>query len=52
MAIEAKAFDNLTVDALIGEAMVLDFTREELRAAFEENLAKWKDPKGGDRNDE
>jgi GntR family transcriptional regulator len=40
------------LDALIGEAMVLDFTREELRAAFEENLAKWKDPKGGDRNNE
>jgi GntR family transcriptional regulator len=32
--------------ALIGEAMILDFTREELRAAFEEQLSKWKDPKG------
>jgi GntR family transcriptional regulator len=37
--------------ALIGEAMILDFTREELRAAFEEKLAQWKQPKGGDRND-
>jgi GntR family transcriptional regulator len=40
------------LDALIGEAMVLDFTREELRKAFEEKLGQWKHPKGGDRNDE
>jgi GntR family transcriptional regulator len=40
------------LDALIGEAMVLDFTREELRKAFEEKLGQWKYPKGGDRNDE
>jgi len=40
------------LDALIGEAMVLDFTREELRKAFEEKLGQWKQPKGGDRNDE
>ena len=40
------------LDALIGEAMVLDFTREELRKAFEEKLAKWKQPKGSDRNEE
>jgi ABC-type phosphate transport system substrate-binding protein len=39
------------LNALIGEAMILDFTREELRAAFEEKLAQWKQPKGGDRND-
>jgi GntR family transcriptional regulator len=40
------------LDALIGEAMVLDFTRGELRAAFEEKLGKWKDAKGGDRSNE
>ena len=33
------------LDSLIGEAMVLDFTREELRAAFEERLARWKPSK-------
>ncbi len=38
--------------ALIGEAMILDFTREELRAAFEEKLGKWKQSKGGDKKDE
>ena len=32
------------LDALIGEAMTLDFTREELRAAFEEKLRQWKSP--------
>ena len=37
---------------LIGEAMILDFSREELRAAFEEKLAKWKQPKEGDQHDE
>src|SRR5208282_647050 len=37
------------LNALIGEAMILDFTREELREAFEETLAKWKQPKGGDQ---
>lgn len=30
------------LDSLIGEAMVLDFTPGELRAAFEEKLARWK----------
>ena len=39
------------LSALVGEAMILDFTREELREAFEETLGKWKQPKGGDRND-
>jgi GntR family transcriptional regulator len=39
------------LDALIGEAMILDFTPAELRAAFEEKLGKWKPQKGGDRND-
>jgi len=35
------------LDALIGEAMILDFTPEELRRAFEGKLADWKHPKGG-----
>ena len=35
------------LNALIGEAMILDFTREELRAEFEEKLSRWKQPKGG-----
>ena len=35
------------LNALIGEAMILDFTREELRTEFEEKLSKWKQPKGG-----
>ena len=39
------------LDALIGEAMILDFTPAELHAAFEEKLGKWKHQKGGDRND-
>jgi GntR family transcriptional regulator len=30
------------LEALIGEAMTLDFTREELREAFEEKLRQWK----------
>ncbi len=34
--------------ALIGEAMTLDFTPEELREAFEEQLGKWKKTKGGE----
>jgi GntR family transcriptional regulator len=37
------------LDVLIGEAMVLDFTREELRAALEEKLGKWKEPKGDEQ---
>jgi GntR family transcriptional regulator len=40
------------LDSLIGEAMVLDFTPEELREAFEEKMRKWKHPKGGESNHE
>jgi len=40
------------LNAIIGEAMISDFTREELRAAFEEKLSKWKQPKGGDPKNE
>jgi GntR family transcriptional regulator len=40
------------LNGLIGEAMILDFTREELRAAFEEKLGQWKDAKGGKKGNE
>lgn len=40
------------LQALIGEAMILDFTPEQLRDAFEEKLSQWKKPKGGDANNE
>ena len=40
------------LNALIGEAMILDFTREELREAFEEKLSKWKNSKGGNPSNE
>ena len=33
------------LDRLIGEAMTLDFSPEELRAAFEEKLRQWKPAK-------
>jgi GntR family transcriptional regulator len=35
------------IDGLIGEAMALDFTREELAEAVERRLARWKVEKGG-----
>ena len=34
------------IDALIGEAMALDFTREELANALEKKLRQWKPQKG------
>jgi GntR family transcriptional regulator len=34
------------LDALIGEAMALDISREELRAAFDKKLQQWKSEKG------
>ena len=37
------------LDTLIGEAMTLDFTREELREALEKKLTQWKQPKGGEQ---
>jgi len=40
------------LNALIGEAMILDFTRQELREAFEEKLSQWKNSKGGNPSDE
>jgi GntR family transcriptional regulator len=30
------------IDGLIGEAMAMDFTRDELQDAFEKKLARWK----------
>jgi GntR family transcriptional regulator len=35
------------LDGLIGEAMSLDITREELREAFEKKLQQWKTTKDG-----
>ena len=40
------------LDGLIGEAMAMDFTREELKEVFEKKLGGWKEQKGGVRNDE
>ena len=42
------------LEGLIGEAMVMDFTREELRDAFEKKLSQcqWNSAKGGNRNNE
>jgi len=34
------------MDAVIGEAMVLDFTPQELREAFEKKFGQWKCAKG------
>lgn len=34
------------ISSLIGEAMALDYTREELRQAFEQKLGEWKTQKG------
>lgn len=39
------------LDSLIGEAMAMDFTGDDLRQAFERKLNQWKD-KGGCRNNE
>ena len=38
------------LDAVVGEAMILDFTPDELRQAFEESIGKWKHPQGGKRD--
>lgn len=35
------------IDGLIGEAMAMDFTREDLRDAFEKKLGQWNSEKGG-----
>ncbi len=42
------------MEGLIGEAMVMDFTQEELREAFDKKLSQcqWNFKKGGDSNNE
>jgi GntR family transcriptional regulator len=35
------------IDGLIGEAMAMDFTREDLHDAFEKKLSQWNTDKGG-----
>lgn len=42
------------MEGLVGEAMVMDFTREELREAFEKKLSQcqWNFKKGADANNE
>ena len=42
------------MEGLIGEAMVMDFTRDELREAFEKRLGQcqWNFKKGADSNNE
>jgi GntR family transcriptional regulator len=40
------------ISALVGEAMAMDFTPQELQDAFEKKLAQWNHEKGGRRNDE
>lgn len=38
------------LESLIGGAMAMDFSPEELQEAFEKKLRKWTQPKGGDPN--
>ena len=40
------------IDAAIGEAMALDFTHQELKAAFDKKLGLWTKAKGGSPNHE
>ena len=40
------------LDALIGEAMAMDFTPEELKEAFAKKLSQWKQEKGGRKSHE
>jgi GntR family transcriptional regulator len=40
------------IDALMGEAMAMDFTREELEAALAKKLGQWRQEKGGRRNED
>jgi GntR family transcriptional regulator len=40
------------LDSLIGEALAMDLTREELKEVFEKKLSQWKEQKGAIRNDE
>ena len=40
------------IDNLIGEAMAMDFTAQDLQDALEKKLRQWKPVKGGKRTDE
>lgn len=40
------------IEGLIGEAMAMDFTHQELRDTFEKKLDQWKNKGGGDHNNE
>jgi GntR family transcriptional regulator len=40
------------LDGLLGEAMAMDFTKDELKEMIERKLGQWKEQKGRDRNDE
>ena len=40
------------VNGLIGEAMAMDFTPQELQEIFETKLGQWKHENGGNRNHE
>ncbi len=40
------------LEAVIGEAMILDFTPDELRNAFAEKLSQWKKSTAGEGNHE
>ena len=40
------------INTLIGEAMAMDFTPEELQEIFEKKLGQWRHEKGGKRKDE
>jgi GntR family transcriptional regulator len=35
------------IDSVIGEAMAMDFSREELREALQKKLGQWKPSRGG-----
>ena len=39
------------IESLIGEAMAMDFTREELRDTFDKKLGEWKPIKGTGQNE-
>ncbi len=36
------------IDSLLGEAMAMDYTPQDLRDALEKKLARWRPSKGGD----
>lgn len=40
------------LDGLLGEAMAMDFTKDELKEMIGRKLGQWKEQKGRDRNDE